>query len=147
MSPRRSPVAGLGKADFETLSAFRFQLTRFLRFSERAAKQAGMLPLQYLLLLHLRGYPRRDWATVGELAERLQSSAHGTAALVSRCEAQGYVERTRSSTDGRRVEIRLTRKARAVLNRVAALHREELRALAAMLPGSMTAPMDEGGGP
>lgn len=137
MPPRRSPAAELDKADFEKLSAFRFQLTRFLRFSERAAKQAGMMPLQYLLLLHLRGYPGRDWATVGELAARLQASAHGTAALVSRCEAQGYVERTRSKTDLRCVEIRLTRKAKAVLNRVAALHREELRALAAMLPGSM----------
>jgi len=29
------------KADFEALSAFRFQLASFIRFSERAAKQAG----------------------------------------------------------------------------------------------------------
>ena len=138
MSPRRSSAAGLRKADFEKLSAFRFQLTRFLRFSERAAKQGGITPLQYLLLLHLRGYPGRDWATVGELAARLQASAHGTAALVTRCEAQGYVERARSSSDLRCVEIRLTPKAKMVLDRVATLHREELRALAAMLPGSLT---------
>jgi len=131
-------MVGLDKADFEKLSAFRFQLTRFLRFSERAAKQAGIAPLQYLLLLHLRGYPGRDWATVGELAARLQASAHGTAALLSRCESQGYVERARSKTDLRCVEIRLTRKAKALLDRVAALHREELRALAAMLPDSTT---------
>ena len=138
MSPRRSPIPGLRKADFETLSAFRFQLTHFLRFSERAAKQAGMAPLQYLLLLHLRGYPGRDWATVGELAARLQASSHGTAALVSRCERQGYVERIRSTIDLRCVEIRLTRKAEAVLGLVVTLHREELRALAAMMPEAPT---------
>jgi DNA-binding MarR family transcriptional regulator len=127
--------AALEKRDFEALSAFRFQLARFLGFSERAAKQAGMTPLQYLLLLHVRGYPGRDWATVGELAARLLASAHGTAALVSRCERQGYVERRRSSEDRRCVEVHPTRKGRALLARVAGLHREELRALAAMLPG------------
>jgi DNA-binding MarR family transcriptional regulator len=134
MPTARSPSTALGKSDFETLSAFRFQLTSFLRFSERAAKQAGLAPLQYLMLLHLRGYRGRDWATVGELAARLQASPHGTAALVSRCESQGLVTRRRSKLDLRCVEIRLTRKAVAVLNRVAALHREELRILATMLP-------------
>ena len=130
-----APSATLAKDDFEVLSAFRFQLTSFLRFSERAAKQAGVAPLQYLLLLHLRGYPGRDWATVGELAARLQASAHGTAALVTRCEAQGLVSRTRSTVDARRVEIRLTRKALRLLDRVASLHRDQLRELAARLPG------------
>jgi DNA-binding MarR family transcriptional regulator len=131
-------MAGTGadfdKRDFEALSAFRFQLASFLRFSERAAKQAGMTPLQYLLLLHVRGFPGRDWATVGELAARLLASAHGTAALVSRCERQGYVERRRNADDGRVVEVHPTRKGRAVLARVAGLHRAELRMLAAVLP-------------
>jgi len=122
------------KADFEALSAFRFQLASFIRFSERAAKQAGMTPLQYLLLLHARGVPGRDWATVGELAQRLLASPNGTAALVSRCEKQGYVERRRNAGDGRVVEVHPTRKGRAVLARVAGLHREGLRALAAVLP-------------
>lgn len=136
MPAARSHSATLGKADFETLSAFRYQLTSFLRFSERAAKQAGLAPLQYLLLLHLRGYAGRDWATVGELADRLQASPHGTAALVSRCEGQGLVTRKRSKVDLRCVEIHLTRKAMVVLNRVAALHREELRVLVAMVPAA-----------
>ena len=131
--PARAEGA-LDKQDFEALSTFRYQLSSFLRFSERAAKQAGMTPLQYLLLLHVRGYPGRDWATVGELAERLQASAHGTAALVSRCESQGYVERRRNLEDRRCVEVHPTRKGRTSMARVAELHREELRALAAVLP-------------
>jgi DNA-binding MarR family transcriptional regulator len=126
--------AALDKQDFEALSAFRFQLASFLAFSERAAKRAGITPLQYLLLLHVRGTPGRDWATVGELATRLLASAHGTAALVSRCEKQGYVERRRNADDGRVVEVHPTRKGRAVLARIANLHREEVRALAAVLP-------------
>ena len=58
----------LSKRDFETLSQFRYRLRRFLRFSEQATRAHGITPLQYLLLLHIKGYPGREWARVGELA-------------------------------------------------------------------------------
>ena len=63
----------LQKKEFETLSLFRYQLRRFLRFSEDVTHQHGVTHLQYLLMLHLKGYPGREWATVGELSERLQA--------------------------------------------------------------------------
>ncbi|WP_255212746.1 MarR family transcriptional regulator, partial [Burkholderia pseudomallei] len=87
------PARELRKTDFEQLSEFRYQMRRFERFSERAAQSEGITPLQYLLLLHIKGYPERDWATVGELAERLQAQHHGVVALVTRCEALGLVRR------------------------------------------------------
>src|SRR6201992_3267316 len=98
---------GLAKTDFEQLSEFRYQMRRFERFSEQAAQGEGITPLQYLLLLHIKGYPERDWATVGELAERLQAQHHGVVALVSRCEALELVERRISETDRRQVEVHL----------------------------------------
>ena len=61
----------LNKSDFSALSEFRYQMRRFERFSEDVVQAQGITPLQYLLLLHIKGYPGRDWATVGELAERL----------------------------------------------------------------------------
>ena len=61
----------LTKAEFEALSEFRFQIRRFERFSEDAVQACGITPLQYLLLLHLKGYPGREQASIGELAERL----------------------------------------------------------------------------
>ena len=88
----RGATRSLTKKDFEQLSEFRYQMRRFERFSEQAAQGEGITPLQYLLLLHIRGYPGRDWATVGELAERLQAQHHGVVALVSRCEALDLVE-------------------------------------------------------
>src|SRR5471032_2401768 len=97
----------LSKTDFEQLSEFRYQMRRFERFSEEAAHSEGITPLQYLLLLHIKGYPERDWATVGELAERLQSQHHGVVALVSRCEALSLVRRQVSETDRRQVEVHL----------------------------------------
>jgi DNA-binding MarR family transcriptional regulator len=73
--------------------------------------------------------PDRTWATVGELAGRLQASPHGTAALVKRCEQRGFVVKRRSRMDARCVEVHLTAQGRKRVARVAALHRQQLRAL------------------
>ncbi|MBS0308359.1 MAG: MarR family transcriptional regulator [Proteobacteria bacterium] len=119
----------LNKTDFETLSTFRYQMRRFERFSDNAAQQEGITPLQYLLLLHIKGFPGRDWASVGELAERLQARQHGVVALVSRCEALELVERRQSNADRRQVEVHLCRKGERVLTHLAGLHRIELKSL------------------
>ena len=122
--------ATLSKADFSALSEFRYQMRRFERFSENAAHAEGITPLQYLLLLHIKGFPGRDWATVGELAERLQAQPHGVVALLGRCEAGGLVQRRPNAHDRRRVEVHLLPAGEAVLVRLAAIHRAELQSLA-----------------
>lgn len=119
----------LGKEDLERLSHFRFQLRRFLRISEDVCREAGITPLQYQLLLHVRGFPGRDWAHVGELAERLQAQHHGVVALVTRCEQAGLVLRQTAAGDRRQVEVRLTEKGEAILYRLAGLHQPELQRL------------------
>jgi DNA-binding MarR family transcriptional regulator len=116
----------IGKQQYQALSEFRFRLAEFLHFSESAAQAAGITPAQYLLLLHLRGFPGREWGTVGELAERLQASHQGTVALVQRCERNGLVSKRRSRTDARCVEIRLTPRARELVQRIAKRHAEAL---------------------
>ncbi|QCP53434.1 MarR family transcriptional regulator [Trinickia violacea] len=120
---------GLDKADFEQLSEFRYQMRRFERFSEQAAQSEGITPLQYLLLLHVKGYPGREWATIGELAERLQAQHHGVVALVSRCEALDLVRRKVSEADRRQVEVHLQKTGEKLLSRLAELHRAELKSL------------------
>ncbi|MYM83117.1 MarR family transcriptional regulator [Duganella sp. FT50W] len=119
----------LSKADFNALSEFRYQMRRFERFSEDVVQAQGITPLQYLLLLHIKGYPGRDWATVGELAERLQAKHHGVVALITRCEAMGLVERRHSAIDRRRVEVHLRRQGETILARLAEQHRVELLSL------------------
>ena len=119
----------LDKVDFEQLSEFRYQMRRFERFSEQAAQAEGITPLQYLLLLHVKGYPGRTWATIGELAERLQAQHHGVVALVSRCEALELVERRVSERDRRQVEVHLLAAGEKLLARLAELHRAELKSL------------------
>jgi DNA-binding MarR family transcriptional regulator len=130
----RSGDATMTKAAFEQLSEFRYQMRRFQRFSERAARSHGVTPLQYLLLLHIKGFPGRDYAYVGELAERLQAHAHGVVALVTRCESRGLVQRRRSDRDGREVEVHLLKKGERLLLRLAALHRAELKSIRGVFP-------------
>lgn len=117
------------KAQYEALSEFRYQLRRFLHFSESAVKSAGLTPLQYLALLHVRGFPGREWATVGELGERLQIQHHGVVALITRCEEKGFMIRRRSESDRRQIEVHLTAEGASRLEQLAALHEAELKSL------------------
>jgi DNA-binding MarR family transcriptional regulator len=130
----RSGHAVVSKAAFERLSEFRYQMRRFERFSERAARSHGVTPLQYLMLLHIKGYPGREYAYVGELAERLQAQPHGVVALVTRCEARGLVSRRPSERDGREVEVHLLEKGERLLHRLASLHRAELKSIRGVFP-------------
>src|SRR5262252_1593289 len=119
----------LSRADFEALSEFRFQLARFLRFADRSAKSQGLTPLQYLLLLHVKGYPGSSRASIGEVAERLQKSHHTVVALVQRCERAGLVRRRRARSDRRKVWVHLTPKGERMVLKIATLNRSELRSL------------------
>ncbi len=125
----KASVSPLSKADYEALADFRYQLRRFLRFSEEVTRSRGVTVLQYLLMLQIKGFPGREWATVGELAERLQAKHHGVVSLISRCEAAGLVRRCLCESDKRRVEVRLTKKGADCLEPLARLHRAELRSL------------------
>lgn len=119
----------LGKADFERLSNFRHRLRHFHRASELLCKRHGVTQLQYQLLLHVMGFPGRDWATVGELADRLQAHHHGVVALVNRCETLGLIERRPGRTDQRVVEIHLLPAGQRLLDRLATQHAGEVHTL------------------
>ncbi|MEM5314605.1 MarR family winged helix-turn-helix transcriptional regulator [Paraburkholderia sp. JHI869] len=111
------------KRELEAMSTFRYDLRKFLRASEEIANAAGITTLQYQLLLHVCGFPDRRWATVGELAERLQAAPNGTAALVSRCESAGLVTRKPDPADRRQVQVHLTDKGETFLLELAAEHK------------------------
>jgi len=125
-----SPRGSIEKQHLEALSDFRFRLRSFLRFSEDAARAEGITVLQYQLMLHTQGFAGREWATVSEIAERLQAQPHGVVALVSRCEEAGLVKRKPSSTDRRQVEVHLLAAGRKKLERLAVLHEDQVAQLA-----------------
>lgn len=119
----------LGIDKIRTLANFRYQLRRFERFSELLTRQHGVTQLQYLLMLQIKGFPGRSWATIVELAERLQAHHHGVISLIKRCESLGMVTRSPGLDDRRTVQVRLTPKGNELVTKLAKLHRDELLAL------------------
>lgn len=117
----------LSVREYQALAEFRYQLRRFLRFSEEAARSVGLEPQQHQLLLALKGLPEGRTATVGELAERLQIQHHSTVELINRMAERDLIERSRDENDQRRVNISLTENGDEVLRRLSLLHQEELR--------------------
>jgi DNA-binding MarR family transcriptional regulator len=123
----------LGKAEYESLSAFRYALRRFLRFSEDAAEGVGLTPHQHQALLAIKGFTGRDYVTNGELAERLQIKHHSAVGLVNRLEAQGLIVRKQGVSDRREVYVTLTQRGAELLEQLAAVHQEELQSVAPQL--------------
>ncbi len=109
------------------LAAFRYALRRFLHFSEAAAQAAGITPQQHQALLAIKGFPGRDQITVGELAERLQLRHHSAVGLIDRLVSEKLVARAPSREDRRQVQIQLTRRGEETLEKLSALHHEQLK--------------------
>ncbi len=119
----------LKKSDYQRLSHFRYRLRRFMRYSEQICHSHGTTALQYQLMLHVKGASERDWATVSELAEQLQTKHHSVVALIDRCEKQGLVERRTGRNDKRQVEVHLLPAGETLLAKLATEHQEELALL------------------
>jgi len=102
-------MASLGVNDVMAVAELRAALRRFLRRSERVARQSGLTPQRYLLLLMIKGAPGgSEQSTVTELSERLQLAQSTVTELVRRAEEAGLVEREQSHTDARVAHLRLT---------------------------------------
>lgn len=115
----------LSDADYVALADFRHALRRFQAFSEQHAAACGLTPQQHQTLLAIRAAPGAS-ASIGYLADRLILKPHSASGLVVRLEALGLVERRSSADDRRRAVVGLTAKAQALLERLSAIHREEI---------------------
>jgi DNA-binding MarR family transcriptional regulator len=109
------------------MAELRYQIRRFLRFSENAARQAGIEPQQHQLLLAVRGLPEALKPTIGVLAERMQLQHHSTVELIDRLVERGFLIRLRSTDDRRHVLVKLTRDGEEFLQTLSLHHLQELQ--------------------
>jgi DNA-binding MarR family transcriptional regulator len=119
----------LNKAQYAAIAAFRYELRRFLSFSEAAAVAAGLPPQQHQALLAIAGHLGADLPTVGNLATQLVIAPHTAAELVLRMAEAGLLTKTTSTVDRRRQELALTAKATTLLGRLTEAHLRELATL------------------
>jgi DNA-binding MarR family transcriptional regulator len=113
--------------DFKAMAELRYQIRRFLRFSENAAREAGIEPQQHQLLLSVRGLPDNVKPTVGVLAERMQLQHHSTVELIDRLAERGFLCRLRATDDRRKVLVKLTHDGEEFLNKLSLHHVQELQ--------------------
>lgn len=130
--------------DYQGLAEFRYQIRRFLSFSETAARGAGIEPQQHQLLLALKGLPAGRRPNIAALAQRLCVKHHTAVALVDHLERRRLVRRQKGQDDGREVIIILTPAGEAILRTLSALHRQQLRTVGAELVQSLQAILDRG---
>ena len=131
--PMASPGVRLKKSHYELLASWRYSLRAFQRFSQVEAQAAGLTPQQHQALLAIMGLPGRDYASVGEIAERLHLRHHSAVGLVDRLAKRQLVQRQASKSDRRRMEVRVTAKGEKLLGKLSAAHLEELRQLSPKL--------------
>jgi DNA-binding MarR family transcriptional regulator len=115
--------------EFREAAALRGALRKFMRSSERIAREEGLTPSRYLLLLMIKT-AEHSRSTVTELADRLQLTQSTVTELVTRAEAAGLVGREQSADDARVFWLRLTGEGEVRLARtVARVGKERSRLL------------------
>ena len=132
-------TSAMTSIEFRALAEFRYRIRIFLNGSEEAARNAGLEPQQYMLLLALRGLPPDREASIRELAERLQLRHHSVVELVDRLERRSLLRRERSRDDRRQVILHLTPRGEKILTRLAKQRIAELRTAAPVLVRALTA--------
>jgi len=119
--------------DYTALAAFRYEIRRFLNFSEQAAREAGIEPHQHQALLAIKGLPIGQKPIIAALAERLQIQHHSAVELTDRLEASRLIHRLRNKSDRREVLLRLTPQGEKLLRRLSVTHQVELKLAGAQL--------------
>jgi DNA-binding MarR family transcriptional regulator len=135
----KTTMPKLTNNSYRQLAAFRYEMRKFLSFSEQAARNAGIEPQQHQLLLAIRGLPSGVRPTVGTVAERLCIQHHTAVGLVDKLEGHGLLERQRGTSDRREVLLNLTPEGEAILRRLSTLHQQQLVVVGPALVAALSA--------
>jgi DNA-binding MarR family transcriptional regulator len=125
-APQRLASRKLAAPELRRLSEFRFQLRRFLHFSQEAAEAVGLRAQQYQLLLAVCGMPEGEEPTIAAVAGRLLLKHNSTVELVDRTIEQGLLRRVHDPVDQRRILLRVSDRGERLMQSLASFHLEEL---------------------
>jgi DNA-binding MarR family transcriptional regulator len=134
-----SKPTDLDAEQYRALAELRYQIRRFLAFSESAVRAAGVEPQQHQLLLVLHALTPAQKPNIRTVAQRLMIHHNSAVELVRRSVERGLVERRTSSEDRREASLQLTALGRRVLRRLSLSHRSELRSAAPSLVAALQA--------
>jgi DNA-binding MarR family transcriptional regulator len=113
-------------AHYRGLAEFRYQIRRFLSFSEQAARQAGLEPPQHQLLLAIRGLPAAKRPNLPTLAERMCIEVEACDALARSLLDRQLIHLTVNPGDRREQLLALTEAGQALLHGLTVQHRNQI---------------------
>jgi DNA-binding MarR family transcriptional regulator len=125
-SGRLRKTSPLTLAQFRQLSEMRYQLRKFLHFSQDAADRAAIRPQQHQLLLAVHGMPPDEEPSIANVAHRLLLKHNSAVELVDRTIELGFLRRTHDQIDHRRILLRLTPEGEQLLHSLTEHHLREL---------------------
>jgi DNA-binding MarR family transcriptional regulator len=109
----------------------------------RTARDLGLAPREYELLLAIKALPRKTRRGIAELAEWLHMHYHGVVELTTRLQRQGLVRRYHDQRDGRQIRLALTPRGARLLRELVALENARLRSSAGEAVSSLRRIMGE----
>lgn len=128
MSVPKKPTIEISDFEYSRLAEFRYQIRKFLSFSQKAAEENSIQPQQHQLLLAVRGVQKHTVPTIAVVAELLQIRHHSAVELVDRCIAEGLLVKSQDLDDRRKMILRITPRGQKILTELSWMHLEELRA-------------------
>lgn len=129
----------LDRSEYQKLEEFRYQIRRFLHFSQAAARDSGLEPQQHQAMLALKGIPNGCSPTIGHLAERLMLKHHSAVELVDRLQSVGLLTRRTGPEDARQVLVQLTTRGERILHGLSLSHRTEVEEMGPKLAAALRA--------
>jgi DNA-binding MarR family transcriptional regulator len=124
---RKAKVTSLDWAKLADLAEFRYQLRRFVSFSEAASEAAGISAQQYQLLQVVATIPPDKESSISYIAERMVVRHNTAVELVDRAEKAGLVHRVADRNDHRRSLVEITPKGNDLLAELVPIHLAEVR--------------------
>ena len=116
--------------DLRMQAEFRYHLRRFLKISEINARDLGLESNQFQLLLAVKGQSAEASPSITDLSRRLLVGTNSVVEMVDRLEEKGMIERFQQGKDKRKVFVRLTARAEALVEEIAVRNLDEIRSAA-----------------
>lgn len=138
ISPKTERTGDIERTEIQLLAKFRYEIRRFLQFSEQAAGAAGLQSQQHQLLLQIAGAPDNAVVTISYVAQVMSLRHHTVVELSKRCELAGLVRKARHPIDRRCVVLKLTAQGDRALCRLSEVHAQQLREQAPALIHALT---------
>ena len=121
----------------QDLAELSYHLVCLRSLGYRTARDQGLAPREYELLLAVRALPPETRRGIGELAEWLNMQHHGVVELATRLERRGLLRRYHDQRDGRQTRLVLTPRGARLLRELVERESARLRSYAGKAVSSL----------